>query len=56
MKIIYCYKCGIKVGEIAVGSKLKKGLVYICPKCLIPKSKPTDYNFPPGWSDIFGLK
>lgn len=33
MKRIYCKGCGIKVAEIANGSKLKKGMVCLCDKC-----------------------
>jgi RNase P subunit RPR2 len=32
-KTIYCDKCGTVVGELANGSKTKKGITYICREC-----------------------
>lgn len=30
---VYCKECGCLVAEIKEGSKLKKGLVFLCKKC-----------------------
>jgi hypothetical protein len=32
---IYCRECSIYVGTIEKGSKLKKGLTFICDKCIV---------------------
>jgi hypothetical protein len=32
-KKIYCYECGEQVGELASGSKIKKGVVHFCAYC-----------------------
>lgn len=33
MKILYCEGCKIKVAEIKIGSKIKKGTVVLCKNC-----------------------
>ena len=38
---IYCKGCRIYVGEIKGGSRLIKGIVYLCPNCEI-KRKASD--------------
>ena len=31
--IIYCNKCSIELGNILKGSKLRKGIVFLCSNC-----------------------
>lgn len=31
---IYCHSCNTLVGDILAGSKLKRGLAFLCPDCL----------------------
>ena len=38
---IYCKNCNILVGDLLEGSKIRKGLVYLCEDCAI------DYNILP---------
>lgn len=48
MKHFYCTNCGCLVATIKNGSKLKKGLVFLCEKCY---KELKDGNL---FNDIFG--
>lgn len=44
-KQIYCELCGKYLGELANGTKIMKGIVYLCPKCyqrIFPKTEDCD--------------
>ena len=30
---VYCHECSILVGEIVSGSKMRKGIIYLCTEC-----------------------
>lgn len=54
-RVIHCENCKRYVGEIR-DAKLMKGLVFICPTCIITLKKEKDnYNpFGGSFGDIFG--
>lgn len=54
-KIIYCVSCGIKVAELAVGSKIKKSAVMLCQDCdvkRIASDMKSDLNKKPNASNV----
>lgn len=60
---VYCKRCGFYLGEILTGSKLHKGIVYLCSCChdlfktyedLKNYEKGVGSNsMPPGFEEIF---
>jgi hypothetical protein len=54
MRIILCYKCSCKVGEIANGSLLMKGIRFTCTKCVAKEDDESyDTNI---FGDLFGTE
>jgi DNA-directed RNA polymerase subunit RPC12/RpoP len=54
MTLINCHICGKVVGELKGGSKIEKGLSYLCKGCL-PKvmGKPSSGDMPDFLRDLF---
>ncbi len=64
---INCAGCGIYLGEILAGSKIKKRIKYLCPNCyerlsladsmiktVMPKGKSKE-DLPSAFKDLFGF-
>lgn len=48
---IHCSKCGTYCGEIKEGSKLRKGLKYVCNECYTGR---TGSDIPDFFKKVFG--